>query len=370
VELYPSGRAFIAASSLPAEAVETTGVIALSKWSRLLITSPRALGRGYGWKDTLAHEYIHEVVAWRTRDRAPVWLQEGIARSHEGLWRRPGFAPPAPLARSLLARALEKDALVPLKKMHPSMAFLESADEAALAYAQVDSMVQFLAGRAGEGGVARLLDTVRDGTDALQAWAQVAGGEPDAMMAQWRDHLGTLGLRDARVSSRPVALGAQDDPFATDPVLARRRDLAGHARLGDLLMEAGRADAALAEYAKAKPEDEPPSPTLVAREARALDAVGRRADAIRALEASIADYPEEADTHRVLAALLLAAGRRDAALAAYRASADVYPFDPDVQGALAELYTAAGQRALADRHAGYRRVLELGGDLPTSGASR
>ena len=36
-------------------------MVALSKWSRLLALSPRALGRGYAWKDTIAHEYVHLV---------------------------------------------------------------------------------------------------------------------------------------------------------------------------------------------------------------------------------------------------------------------------------------------------------------------
>ena len=37
--------------------------------------------------DTSAHEYIHLVVSWRTKDKAPVWLQEGLARYLEKHWR-------------------------------------------------------------------------------------------------------------------------------------------------------------------------------------------------------------------------------------------------------------------------------------------
>src|SRR5262245_36628196 len=56
IELYPDANTFIAASSLTMDDVHTTGVVGLAKWSRLLITSPRALSRGYTWQDTIAHE--------------------------------------------------------------------------------------------------------------------------------------------------------------------------------------------------------------------------------------------------------------------------------------------------------------------------
>ena len=86
LDIFPTGTRFIGASSLPRDAVQATGVIALSKWTRLLLTSPRALARGYPWKDTVAHEYIHLVVSFRSADRAPVWLQEGLAKYFEGYW--------------------------------------------------------------------------------------------------------------------------------------------------------------------------------------------------------------------------------------------------------------------------------------------
>jgi tetratricopeptide (TPR) repeat protein len=367
MELYPTGTRFTAASGLPAEAVQNTGVVALSKWTRLLVTSPRALGRGYAWKDTVAHEYIHLVVAWRTRDRCPVWLQEGIARSHESMWRSPEPAPLQPLAQSLLADALSSDTLVPLERMHPSMAFLDSAEQAALAFAQVSTMVMQLRAVAGPDAVSRVLDRVRDGTDALQAVADVAtGGSKDTFMRDWKGYLRSLDLVSRKLSAAPTVLNGAADDFGVDPVLSRRKDLAGHARLGDLLHEAGRDDAALIEYAKAVPSDEPPSPALVARVSRALVSLGRTDEAITRLRASVAEYPEFALTRKSLAELLLARGQNRAALAEFRAAADINPFDPAVQSALADLYASLGDRALADRHARYRRVLELGGEDPAS----
>ncbi|MDP2312566.1 MAG: hypothetical protein Q8P41_06640 [Pseudomonadota bacterium] len=366
MELYPTGERFTKASGLPVEAVETTGVVALSKWTRLLVTSPRALGRGYAWKDTIAHEYIHYIVAWRTKDQAPVWLQEGIARSHESLWNQD--APPAlqPYQQSLLAEALAGDKLVPLERMHPSMAFLDSADEAALAFAQVSTMMVHLRDVAGTSAVSNVLDRVRNGTDALKATAEVGtAGDVGKFMAGWRTMLENMHLVSRKLAAMPTVLGPSEDDFGIDPVLAKRRDLAGHARLGDLLREADRAEASLVEYKRAIPEGEPAPPTLSARMADALVALGRADEALATLQASVADYPEYASTRKRLGGILLSQGKPRDALVQYRASADINPFDPDVQAALADLYASLGDKPLAERHARYKGILALGGDLPS-----
>jgi tetratricopeptide (TPR) repeat protein len=365
MELYPTAERFTQASGLPPEAVRTTGVVALSKWTRLLVTSPKALGRGYAWKDTIAHEYIHYVVAWRTRDKAPVWIQEGIARSHESLWRLDAPPPLQPFQQSLLADALARDTLVPLQRMHPSMAFLDSAEEAALAFAQVSTMMEHLRDLKGPQSVSAVLDRIREGTDALEATAQVAsGGDSAAFMESWKERLRGLHLVSRKLAAMPTVLGPAEDDFGIDPVLAKRKDLAGHARLGDLLRDAKRNEAALVEYRKATPEDEPASPALSARIADTLVALQRVDEAKAALEASIRDYPEYASTRKRLGQLHLSQGRQRDALVEYRASADINPFDPDVQAALADLYAATGDAALAKRHARYRSILALGGLAP------
>jgi tetratricopeptide (TPR) repeat protein len=365
MEIYPTAERFTKASGLPAEAVETTGVVALSKWTRLLVTSPRALGRGYAWKDTIAHEYIHYIVAYRTRDQAPVWLQEGIARSHEALWHADEPPPLQPFQQSLLADALANDTLVPLARMHPSMAFLDSADQAALAFAQVSTMMEELRAVAGKDAVSRVLDLVRGGTDALQATADVgAGGDTDAFMAGWRKRLEGLHLVQRKLAAMPTVLGHSEDDFGIDPVLAKRRDLAGHVRLGDLLRDGNRGDAALVEYAKAIPDGEPASPTLSARMADTLVRLKRTDEAVVILRASVTDYPEYATSRKMLGGILQSQGHTREALAEYRASADINPFDPEVQAALADLYAGAGDPVLAARHARYRAILALGGDTP------
>jgi tetratricopeptide (TPR) repeat protein len=362
LELYPTAQRFITASGLPPEAVRTTGVIALSKWTRLLVSSPRVQRRGYAWRDTLVHEYIHYVVAYRTEDRCPVWLQEGIARSHEALWRQDAPPPLAPYQSSLLAKALRDNALVPLQRMHPSMAFLSSADETSLAFSQVSTMVETLREAAGAGAVGRALASIAQGADALEAVASAAGDATgDAFMERWKARLGILNLVAKDLGALAVALEGGDQEVADDPGMAGQQDLVRHARLGDLLREAGKHQAALVEYGQAVPEGEDPGPALVVAMAESLSALGQDAAAEVLLDASIADYPEFAATRRALARIARRSGRNALALEHFRVAADIAPFDLDTQGALAELFAAAGEPGKAAHHAKLLRLLQRGG---------
>ena len=54
-------------SPLTEDEIETTGTIALSKYNKLMVVSPRATLFGYPWMDTLAHEYTHLVVSRGSR---------------------------------------------------------------------------------------------------------------------------------------------------------------------------------------------------------------------------------------------------------------------------------------------------------------
>ena len=191
VELYPTGRDFIAASSLPKEAVQTTGVVALSKWSRLLITSPRALGRGYGWQDTVAHEYVHHLVSAASNDRVPVWLQEGTAKALESRWRtgEDQFSL-EPSARTQLAKALETGELVPFEAMHPSLALLPSAEMASLAYAQLASLVSYCMKTAGDDVLVATFAAIRSGVDPRVALSTAVGFSDFAALEQgWKADL-------------------------------------------------------------------------------------------------------------------------------------------------------------------------------------
>ena len=89
VEFYRSPSDLAAVSSLSQAEVARTGTIALCKWARLMVTTPRALAYGYPWLDSINHELVHYAVSTLTGDKRP-----GLAAG------RPGQVPRAALARA------------------------------------------------------------------------------------------------------------------------------------------------------------------------------------------------------------------------------------------------------------------------------
>ncbi len=372
LEIYPDGRSFIAASSLDREDVYTTGVVALSKWSRLLITSPRAQSRGYDWRDTVAHEYIHLLVAHHSNNRAPIWLQEGIARYLDNRWEdgRDHYTLDF-RSKGLLAAALKSGDLVSFEEMHPSLAKLPTADRAALAYAQLSSLMSWCFETAGEEVLLRLLADVAAGVDSREALAN-AVGRPDfeTVEAEWRTWIARQKIDGRVVAALPTVLDGGEEA-ELDPVLATREDLARHLRVGERLFDAagslgdaGEAavyrSAAIVEYEKAIPAGEPASPVLATHLADAHLALGHADRALQVLRSSANDWPEFMATHAALGRILAAQGDASGALASYQSAADLYPFDPDVQQAIADLASKLGdgereqraRRALAARAEG------------------
>ena len=363
VELFPDPGSFTEASGLPRMAIETTGVVAISKWSRLLVMSPRTRALGYGWRDTVAHEYVHLVVAHHTEDRAPVWLQEAIAKYLDNRWRdgRDNFRLGV-RQQSLLAEGLANESLVPFEKMHPSLALLDSQEEAALAYAQLASLMDYCFQTRGERVLLGVLPRVKKGEDARDALAgEMNAQDFDSLIEDWKAWVSGRGLIARRLGElNPVLAGG--DVEDVDPVLAGREDLAGFVRLGDLLMERERPEAALVEYTKALDPDEPHSPLLANRLAEVYLVLGRNKEARAALEQSLVDYPEFGLTHKTLGRILLDEGRLAEARDSFRAAVEINPFDPELQQHLLETSRALGDDARASRYERQLEILRRGGE--------
>ena len=121
------------------------------------------------------------MVSALSRDQAPVWLQEGLAKFLERRWREPPSAALPPVMQHLLAKALATGKLISFDRMHPSMAKLPTAEDASLAFAEVVTAVASLHAQAGHGRAAhghqRRCATA---LDARTAVARAAGGSwPD-----------------------------------------------------------------------------------------------------------------------------------------------------------------------------------------------
>jgi tetratricopeptide (TPR) repeat protein len=362
LDIFPTAQRFIMASGLPPEAVRKTGVIALSKWSRLLITSPRALATGYRWKTAVSHEYIHLVVAWRSEERAPVWLQEGLAKLLEERWRTGKNNPLTLHQESLLRKALQEDSFVPFEKFRHSMAYLDSGDEAALAYAQVSTLLEHVLERSGDVVLPIIMDRIRNG-EVPELVVAEAGAYLDfqALMLGWTQWLRERELSTQDVASLPVVLDADADEYATDPLLAYGNLQARAARLGDLLLERDRPLAALIEYRKVSDGEGPQSPLLFEREARCLAALDRHDEALALTAEGVRLYPDFTPLQIARGQLLDAIDRPKAAVEAWLSAHALNPFNPVTQRALVEDFTRLGRSQEAARHAEILRIIETGG---------
>lgn len=344
LEIYPTAESLARVSTLSVEEIRRTGTIALCKWDRLMITSPRALVRGYPWMDTIGHEYVHLVLSRASRDRAPVWLQEGVAKFLERRWRgETGGARLDPASEGLLQRAVQNGRLLPFDRLHPSIARLPSQEDAALAFAQVATFVETFHARHGAGGLRGAITRIAEGTDARDAFAAVAGEPWQRLETRWKDSLRSRPHAGAE-PPRVLALrfrhgeGEVDDSIDVEEERARR-----FLRLGDLLWEHARPRAAATEYARAH-QAAPDDPIVASRLARASLAGGDPERAIAALERVLVRYPEHAPAHAVLASARLARGDRAGARAAAIEAIRINPFDPQPHCDLAAVAGDAEER--------------------------
>jgi hypothetical protein len=215
-----------AMTGLPYESAQTTGTVAVAKWGRVTLLSPRASHHGYDWRDTVAHELTHLALTRASGDHAPLWLQEGVAKREQVLWRSPGPFDDRPPNESVVQRGFEHKLGVPLDKLGPSIAMLPSADMATVAFAEVTSFVHYYVQTVGPDALARLLAALKSGLSTDAALVSVSGMDLQAWDARWR----------AAIAAQPRAplsdlYGLGDDHAEAGTV----RDMRERVRLAELL---------------------------------------------------------------------------------------------------------------------------------------
>jgi len=360
VEVLEGTRALARLSTLTEEEIKTSGTIAICKFNKLMLVSPKALLRGYDWLDTAAHEYVHYVLSRRTRNNAPIWLHEGVAKWAETLWRGRGGESLSPWSAALLRDAARKGKLITFEQMHPSMAKLPSQEAAALAFAEVMAAVEYLVGRGGVPLLGRVLDLVRDGRTAEESVAAALGVSFPAFLADWRRYL----------SQRPLPVGGETElsllRFRDDPRHGGTHSewseipdekARGFARLGEIFRERGRWEAARQEYGKAVQRAGPRHAVLTGKFALASMMAGKDAEAEAALAEALRAHPGNAALNVHLGRLRVKhkqwALARDALLRANGTD----PFDPEIHAGLARAYEGLGDAATASREQRFAQIL-------------
>lgn len=234
IELVRDQYALGAMTGLPVAAARTTGTVAIAKWGRVFMLSPRAAPRGYSYLDTLAHELSHLAQTRASSDRAPLWLQEGVARIEESRWRAPRPFDQVPSCDALSALGLTLHIGPDIDDIGPSIAMLPSAMEAQITYAKVQSFMRFWMKEAGTDALPKLLGALRGGSTGVNAAVESASGSP---FATWTERWQKAIM--AAPELVPDELRPDAPPSKTLPETRKR------VRLGELFAYRNQDDASL-----------------------------------------------------------------------------------------------------------------------------
>jgi tetratricopeptide (TPR) repeat protein len=310
-----------AMTGLPYESATTTGTVAVAKWGRVTLLTPRASHHGFVWRDTMAHELTHLAVTRATNDRAPLWLQEGVAKREEIRWRDPGPFDNRPSPESIVVRGMEMKIDVPLDKLGPSIAMLPTADQAMVAFAEVTSFVRFFADHAPPDGLPHLLTAIRDKKrgdekEVDDALREVSQADLKQWDAKWRAWI---------ASSHHDALSAVVGLSAAPP---NARDVRERMRLAELLDARGHAAEALKELDKA-PDPPAEDPSFSALRASVLHHVGRDKDAEPLVSDPKKPYGSYGPWWAIRGQLAVARGDQATADASFAEAVATDPFDID-----------------------------------------
>jgi len=319
IELVRDLFTLAAMTGLPESAAQTTGTVAVAKWGRVTMISPRAVPHGYPWADTLAHEMAHLAQTRASRERAPLWLQEGVAKRQETRWRPDRPLDDFPAADAIAAVGLDKGLGRPIDKLGGSIALLPTAEQAMVAFAEVSSFVRFWIRSTSEDALPELLVRLRiaEGEDYVdQVMKVVTGNSLSEWNARWLTYLG--GVR--RELPRGARLGESHSGGA---------EIQRGLRLGKLFLDRAHLDAAqqvLTPAQKLAPFD----PLLRHHLAAALLGLGQRSEAEKLISRMEDVHSEFGPWMAQHGRWLSEQGEGDRAAAAFETALQLCPLAPEV----------------------------------------
>jgi tetratricopeptide (TPR) repeat protein len=330
VEIYPTADTLAAVSTLTQKEIRDSGTIALCRWNRLMVTTPRAVYFGYAWRDTLAHELTHLIIGGASSNTVPIWLHEGIAKFAETAWRTDPGAGLSVEQQTAVREAAKKNKLIPFAKMHPSMAKLKSQDETSLAFAEVFTFIEFLVKRKGWEGMREALKAMAGGASDEEAIQLVHGKSLKGLEVEWKEMLKTREVKrggEAPAADRKVLVKSTADA-PEDQLHGVGKKGRRFARAADLLFARGRVKAAQKELEKASRETG--SPLISAKLAMVAMTAGDYDAAEKAARQAIEGTPDLAGPNITLAEILVHRNKMEEAKVPLERALSVNPFDPRI----------------------------------------
>lgn len=326
IEIYGEPADLARATSLTADEIETSGTIALCKYRKLMLVSPRAMLQGYGWLDTLSHEYVHYAISQNAYG-VPIWLHEAFAKYLETRWRSAHSLPIRPTSQDRLRKALRQNSLITFEEMSPSMAKLPSQDHTALAFAEVYTVAQYLDEHIGLEGIRKIISNIDIGMNDRMALEDVLNTSFRDFFANWKKH-----LKKQRWASVPAGMldkllfKDRNEPKALLQDIGHK-EAEDFTYIGDLLLARSRPRAASVEYQKAAEQTKHSNPLVQSKLARALLDIGENEAAFNALQPPLKYYPENFSLQLNLGRAAMRLGRLEQARAALDEALRRNPFD-------------------------------------------
>ena len=368
IEIFPSADSFIAASPLTEKEVKTSGTIALCKYSRILLTTPRSLLRGYPWLDTISHEYVHYILSRKWGGKIPVWFHEALAKYLEAKWRdsKDGYLEPS--YQHLLAEALRLNQFVTFSEMHPSFAKLPSAKQAQLAYAQVVSLLDFIiVEKGGWKTVHALLDLMSNGEEYDQAFVKVLNLPMQNLLREWKAWLRKKNLKEIKGLDPETLYFVNENQNTSSPENEQSLDqrelkqiastsAREHVYLGDLLRYRGRYIAAIKEYDRAQQLVSGISPIISTKLGLSYQLTGQLDPSEEVLKKTLKIYPHQGLAYRILGDVYMMRKDYQRAVDFYEQAIYINPFNPRLHLALFKAYQKLGMKNEAKKE---KEILSL-----------
>jgi hypothetical protein len=133
-------------------------------------------------KQILCHEYLHALVHYLTGGNVPVWLNEGIAQSYETLPDKPALSAGE---KSAIARRLN-NGLPDTAAIEKDFVARNSQADVQFAYVYAKAFVSYLIERGWDYNLKRLLEELKGGASADDAFRAIYFRTIEQMRNDWQ----------------------------------------------------------------------------------------------------------------------------------------------------------------------------------------
>ncbi|SVC79052.1 uncharacterized protein METZ01_LOCUS331906, partial [marine metagenome] len=273
-------------------------------------------------------------------------MHEGIAKYFETKWRN-GNGYLTPVMETILARGLKANYLIPLDRMMPSLAKLETAEDVQLAYAEVSTMIEYLTQTQGNKVISSILEKLAEGESFNHVLIEKLEIDLNAFQKEWRQFItqkklkAIPGFKLPGIKFKTNRLPQRENKEYEEIDNHKSQDLVF---LGDILKSRGFHKAAIIEYQSAIDQSEFFSPILYNKLAKTHFITKEHMKAKVLLEKNLAYYPMFHTTLANLGELYFDTGNIKKSLKFYERSIRVNPFNPFVHIRLMTIYQKMGQK--------------------------